>query len=233
MAILALKARDEEGRQPLHIAASLKNPVLVCQLLDKSDGQDDNGRYPFDVAVVSKDTTSCRYILRKNANPGSLDFEGNSPLDLADQDSEISWMLKYGHDIIAVPPSTGATAICHFTQSGSSAAVRSLLQQKPKPDVMLADDQGCTPLFSAGKGGHVEIVRMLLNNGAEDNQIASQGNETAIFVCCGLGHKDIVKWMLSERQPLIRVARNDKRLIPLHQAAILSYTDIVRMLFEA
>jgi len=56
-------------------------------------------------------------------------------------------------------------------------------------------NHGYTPLMLSAKNGHVDVVNILLNSGANVNTQASDG-KTALFLAAENGHIDVVRRLL-------------------------------------
>ena len=54
---------------------------------------------------------------------------------------------------------------------------------------------GCTPLHAAAGRGHLDMVKLLVENGAEVNQ-QSQLGYSALRWSCQEGHADVVRYLL-------------------------------------
>lgn len=59
--------------------------------------------------------------------------------------------------------------------------------------------KGWTPLHAAGAAGHVDVVKMLLDAGANPNSTDKAGS-TPLIVSAGAGHRKVVKEMLKYEQ---------------------------------
>ena len=57
-------------------------------------------------------------------------------------------------------------------------------------------DYGYTPLYLAAERGHIDIVKLLINNGANISEKSSDG-ETPLYWVAREGYVDIVKLLLS------------------------------------
>ena len=55
-----------------------------------------------------------------------------------------------------------------------------------------ANEDGVTPLFVACQQGHVDVARLLLDNGAE----VDRNGATPLFVACQNGHVDAARLLL-------------------------------------
>eukprot|EP01046_Picozoa_sp_COSAG06_P005177 COSAG06_NODE_228_length_19725_cov_8.167839_11_plen_695_part_00 len=67
------------------------------------------------------------------------------------------------------------------------SAVELLLERKADPN--LADSLGLTPLFSAAAGGHLPVLRTLLDREAAIDAVSANGH-TAFHVACNVGRTD-------------------------------------------
>lgn len=65
-----------------------------------------------------------------------------------------------------------------------------------KVDVDIADNDGETPLLKACQNGHLEIIKLLLENGAEVNK-AKRNGATPLFAANSGGHNEVVEFLLS------------------------------------
>lgn len=87
----------------------------------------------------------------------------------------------------------GATAL-HWAAAGGTeghvATVRWLLEAGAAVDAR--DQHGCQPLHWAARGGHPEVMQLLVAYGADSSAVDSSG-VTALHLYCGEGHLAIVQ----------------------------------------
>ena len=72
--------------------------------------------------------------------------------------------------------------------------VKSLLEAGG--DVHARDQHGCQPLHWAARGGHPEVMRLLMAYGADSRAVDSSG-VTALHLYCGEGHLAIVQALVT------------------------------------
>jgi ankyrin repeat protein len=79
---------------------------------------------------------------------------------------------------------------------GDLETVRKILDSGVKPDE-IKDKYGQTALMRAAARGHVEIMRLLIDRGADVNA-QSDGNQTALLNAADMGQFDAVKLLLEK-----------------------------------
>lgn len=90
--------------------------------------------------------------------------------------------------------------------------------------------QGRSALFHASAEGHVDVVRYLLERGAEVDE-APAGRSTALIVASWEGHREIVRLLISSRADVNR--KNENGWTALSSAARNGHLGIVEDLLGA
>jgi ankyrin repeat protein len=111
---------------------------------------------------------------------------------------------------------------------GDLAAARTTLKDTEKPDIV--DDQGHTPLMRAAEHGHVEMVKLLLDNGAVINRPDQLGKSALIWAAEG-GDADVIDTLI-QRGARIEQATRDG-VTALMAAARTGHADAVSHLLAA
>ena len=97
--------------------------------------------------------------------------------------------------------------------------VKMLLDKKA--DINKASNYGCTPLYTASKNGHVEVVKVLLKANVDVNK-ADNDSETPLHMASIEGNEEVVRLLLDhgadinkanklERTPLYEAEERTKR----------------------
>ena len=109
----------------------------------------------------------------------------------------------------------------------------------PLTQVLLAmranvEDRGikgdCTPLMEAASGGHVDIVKLLITQGADVNAQSSAGNTPLHYAACG-GYTDVVKVLIEATANVEE--HNENGHTPLMEAASAGHVEVAKQLLKA
>jgi len=92
-------------------------------------------------------------------------------------------------------------------------------------------DNRITPLYYASSNSNTEIVKLLLNAGANVNQASDEG-VTSLCIASDQGHTEVVKLLLKANNIKVNKANNNNAT-PLLAAAFKGYVDIVQSLINA
>ena len=52
------------------------------------------------------------------------------------------------------------------------------------------------PLFIAAEKGHLEVVRFLVESGANKDQASTDDGSTPLFIAAGKGHLEVVRFLV-------------------------------------
>ena len=85
----------------------------------------------------------------------------------------------------------------------------------------------CTPLMEAASAGNADIVRLLLEHGADVNAQSSSGNTPLMYACAG-GHEDVVTLLLESNANV--EDHNENGHTPLMEAASAGHVGVAKIL---
>jgi ankyrin repeat protein len=108
--------------------------------------------------------------------------------------------------------------------------VKSILKRKPKLLNEFAPD-GFQPLGLASFFGHVEIVRFLLESGAEVNTPSQNGLKVTPLNSAAAGRHYEIAMLLLERDANPNI-RQEGDFVPLHSAAMNGQIEMVKLLLQ-
>lgn len=226
-----------------------KNLSIALELIQK--GADVNaigndGKRPLHQAVVEMEEVA-RALVKAGADINAQDNDGNTPLMYAcmkAKEETVLWLLKTGADY-KLQNNQGITAEDMAIKRGYSRALDlmeadTLLQacknnQKRSVQVILKrggidinerDEECCTPLIYACQNNAIEIVKMLLDNGADPN-IGNQTNLMPLHFSASMGAIPIINLLVKAgadvnctdnygSTPLMYMAKNERTAAALN-----------------
>lgn len=158
----------------------------------------------FHAFVQQGNELAVNFLIEKGADVNATTREGITALHVAIKccnESLARLLMESGADI-AIADALGRTSLILAVKSGSIGIgiVRLLLEMKA--DIEARDKTGETALMAAAKNGLEEIVRELLDNGADGENHYPQGH-TPREVAAQRGHMAVAQ--------LLQAARNRKR----------------------
>jgi ankyrin repeat protein len=88
----------------------------------------------------------------------------------------------------------GIPLLCIAARNGHLNTVEFLLRSGAKVDI-LADDRGSTPLIDTAMGRHKEVIKILIEAGADVN-VKNRDGQTALIIVVGAGDVEIVEMLV-------------------------------------
>ena len=183
----------------LHQAATVGDLATITRVLAEGaaiDGQDAEGRTPVMAATHARQVAAVRALLDAGADPDIRDDRLDNPFLYAGAEGLLE-IVRLANEAGADPAITnryGGTALIPACERGHVEVVRYLLEQSDV-DVDHVNNLGWTGLLEAiilGDGGpaHQEIVRLLLENGA-DPDLADRDGVTPLAHARAKGQAEI------------------------------------------
>jgi ankyrin repeat protein len=237
---------EDDGRTPLSYAAGNGHETIVKLLLEKGaafDSSDDVFRTPLSYAaengyraivmlLLEKGAdfdSRGAFVLRDDHDPGDdCDWTQKSPLT----ESQEKFIVKQLREIAAAlsprdDPDLGDD--CDWTQKSPLTQSQHKFMEQffsrfgvPK--------SGRTPLSFAAENGHENIVKILLERGAEFKSIDIDHKMTALLYAAENGHENIVKLLLENGANFD--SRDHRDMTSLSEAFKNGHDHIVTLLLE-
>lgn len=122
-----------------------------------------------------------------------------------------------------------APQIHRASADGQVESVTRALQDDPNL-IQSQDSSGYTALHHAAIGGHVDVVEVLLEGGAQIDSVGSRG-ETALLLASSKGNYEVVRLLTEQGADPNKASADGKT--PLHKAAIAGSAETVETLLTA
>jgi hypothetical protein len=189
-------------QQPIHEAAARGDMAEVERLVEEEDGsrlnaQDRGGMTPLMWAAEGEQDAVVERLLALGADVGLRDCEGQTAAHFAcdgDHASTLALLLDHGAPINACS-CDGATLLMWAAFYGATECVTLLLARGGDALELDARDQyGTTALHRAPQGGKAEIVRLLLQAGA-DPTIRNNYGRTPLDVARRMGYQSCILFL--------------------------------------
>ena len=191
---------DEKGNDALQIAIKYKHVEIVKKLFYFGADFDhlslENSKTALIIATIVQSLDVMRLLLIIGVNPSRHDREGNSPLHYAAQlpNADASNLLiEYGANIID-RNAHNETPLHIAAKKGNFSIVKTLIEHGAY--VNAVSDFG-TPLTYAVNANSCEIVKFLVNNGA-NLYIPDYWNYTPLLLAAKNGSVKILEYMLTQ-----------------------------------
>src|SRR6266702_3376122 len=246
-----VNARRDDLWTPLHLAVNIGKLTVARMLLDhQADVNSRNGDGQAPLHLLSKRETSrdeddgrdlVKLLLEWGANVNEQDKNNATPLDVASdyKNPEIIRVLLDHSAKAKTETDIGETTLhgvsCVKYESQEDEVPVAQLLLECSVDVNTQHKDHRTPLHLASYHGKLEIVRLLLDRGANANATADNGESPLHKVSKGKyeSQEDGVRvaWLLLERGGDVNAQRKD-HWTPLHLACYNGKLDIARVLLD-
>ncbi|XP_055683322.1 serine/threonine-protein phosphatase 6 regulatory ankyrin repeat subunit A isoform X2 [Lutzomyia longipalpis] len=176
---------------PLHIAARVKDGDRCALMLLKSGAAPnqttDDGQTPVHVAAKHGNLGALMFLLEDGGDPLYKSLTGDTPLHLACRNCH---PMIVQHLIENVKEKHGAETATNYINSVNEDGATALhyICHVLKEEVKIPQSDK-------------EIVRLLLENGADVGLVTKSANETAFHYCAIAGNNDVLSEMISHMSP--------------------------------
>ena len=201
------KAADRLGVTPLFLAAMNGNGAIMRKLLvagANANQVEKTGETVLMVAIRTGDADAVRALLEHGANPNIAEPQLQlTPLMVAAEAGHteiVASLMKAGADI-QVRTRTGATPArrlpCVAESGCGSHGVGIVRGGWPEKGIRALIPGSMTPLMYASREGHIETARLLLNAGANVNEV-DKNDITPLFMAISNNHIDMARFLIEK-----------------------------------
>ena len=222
---------------PLGLAATKGHAAIVSELLSMPGIEvnrimQNSGLTPLYCVALKGHSRVVKLLLAAHGiDVNQACRDGNTPLyaAVAEGHEEIVRLLLDMPNVnIDERMKEGVTALFYAARNNLTGIVEQLVRRGA--NVNQAVITGTTPLCSAAKRGHLQVVRILLQAPAIAVDQATDDGVTPVAIASQEGHKDTVRLLLMKgADPNIKHVSG---ITPLHLAGMCGHTAIVEMLLR-
>lgn len=234
--------RNSSPLTPLHAAAEEGHTEIVKYLVEKGgdfNSRDSYGRTPLYWAADNGHLNITKFLIdEKKADLNQQDNDGNTLLHAAAWNGQLN-IVKYLVDEKKInvnirDKDKGFTPISEAIQRNNIHVFRHLIEA-PNINVNIPDNSNVTPLHYAAQKGYLEIVKSLLDKGADVNTKQRDGRTALYWAADGTafspGRLNIVRYFIDEKM-CDPFQRDNYGNTLLHAAEWNGSLDIVKYLVE-
>lgn len=215
--------------------------ALIAAGADINEG-DADGNNPLLIAILNNHDDLAQVLIDMGADVNAVNKDGRSPLFTAVDAHDVDWSDR--------------PLVKETDKVSSLDVIKSLLEHKANANVQLtavsiikkaAQDSpdrtlgpGATPFMRAARSGDVELMKLLLEHGA-DPKLANKDGATALNVAAGLGYTDSNRGTEPQALEAVKLcvslgldvnAATDKGEAPIHGAARRGANTIIQYLAD-
>lgn len=208
------RENGSSGGETVAEAIRGRDLTKVQRLLDEDPGlvnaRDENTNQPIHWAVMTRQPQMIDELLARGADIDARRADGARPVQLINGDYDFrGWMYDFPvtpAEVLAHLRAKGAYIdICTAAWTGNYDRVKELLSEDPSLANRVAEYTSYyigsgAPLKNAAARGHVDIVKLLLEYGADPN-LPEEGiapNGHALYAAVSNGHIEIVRLLLEQ-----------------------------------
>ncbi|XP_064112289.1 leucine-rich repeat serine/threonine-protein kinase 1-like isoform X1 [Macrobrachium nipponense] len=236
-----LDCRDAWGRTPLHAAATTESSRCLRILLqagadaNMASGPRAEGRTCLHIASEHGAVENIRLLLDYGADLLAKDANGLTALDLAEQGEHTQCMtvLKNAADARELARQELHSALRESCSRGDVSRAKAILRDLgAEAEIIInsAPNGSNTLLFKACEEGQREMVRLLLDHGA-DGRIHPVTKYSPLYIACYYGRRDIAEMLLKKFPTLVNVSTVE-RWLPLHACIINGHASVLELLLK-
>ncbi|GAB6033061.1 hypothetical protein CHUAL_012677 [Chamberlinius hualienensis] len=237
-----INSKDEWDRSALHASSATDNSHCTRVLLQS--GADPNiscsSKYdnstPLHVAARHGRVETIKLLIEWKANIFSKDRRGLTPLDVAEQSGHEDCVLALKQAAAEFEQRLHQFyfALVEAQDSGDIGKMRQLIKDLEGDAALVVNSTpngSNTLLFRAAESGQKDMVKLLLENGA-DGRVHLVTKYSPLHIACYNGKKEIVKLLLKTFSHLIQCATLEKWL-PIHAAAVNGHVGVIDVLLHS
>ncbi|XP_070574733.1 ankyrin repeat and SAM domain-containing protein 6-like [Ptychodera flava] len=191
---------------PLMAAAQYGHDTVVRLLLDKgvelNNFDERTGLSVLMVAALNGHMTTAQILVDRGCDPNVTNILGKTALAIAIQSGKRSrevrgYLDRKTTNKPKLEPEDHKPDILEAAKSGNILRIREILQDDSKAADTIGEDGG-TPLMFAAMRGRLDIVELLVQNGADFNRQDTASGWTALMQATYYGKREVAKYLINQ-----------------------------------
>jgi ankyrin repeat protein len=225
----------KNAQSPLNQALLRSHVETVKVLLNAGANPESRDQFGFAPLLLAsgKDVQLVELLISAGADPSADLVGGATVLHFAARAGNVALierLLDLGMPVdLPGEAVTGETALYCAVNEQEEAAVSTLLRRGANPNHAI--DATWTCVLQAANIGNYNIMKMLVNHGADIHATCQPRKWTALHIACREGHRLVVKLLLDAGWEVN--ARDASRATPLQLADSAGHKDVVEVLLRA
>jgi ankyrin repeat protein len=177
-----------------------------------------DGQSALHKAVLGKQLSSVKTLLKYNAYPKVVNKQGLTPIDIAISSEILKELIKSKVSFKDLQENF----FNHYRELGFNGeklwtkviegSAMALLQETPKPNLNQASDGGDTPLMNLASIGCLELIQQYVHLGA-DPDILDETNSYPLLEAANQGRAEVFEFLLPLTTPELRKKPREQLLI--------------------
>jgi ankyrin repeat protein len=242
--ILPRQARDKHGKRAEKTAAflflcSFAGHLAIVQMLCEDAAAQPNqltDQYHFSAlmpAAQEGHMEVIKYLHARGADAALVNDAGNTALWFAAKFNRVD-VVKYLVEEMRVLPDTRGAGACtplyNAAELGFTEVARVLIHAKA--DVNIPKDNGATPLLVSTEQGHIDMVQLLTEHGADPTAELVQCKSTVMMIAAMHGRAVLLRQLIRQFPVVDPLKPNRVGASALHMASRQGHLSVIRVLLE-
>jgi ankyrin repeat protein len=226
--------KDHQGSTCLYVAVEHEQESMVRLFLDKgADVNAQGGKFGhvLSAAVYSRNERIVKLLIDRGAIVDRDSQDPNNAFRLAFRESsdEMAKLLLEANADTGMTGAWSQTLLCLASEEGWYDVVKILLSRAQPRSLNARDVDGWTPLAKACFNNRIDVVTLLLNEGADANICISEGL-TPLHAASDQSHLEVVQLLLDNGADLNTQDQHGQT--PLHSTISKGNLDVVELLLR-